>query len=305
VTLALPQRRAVLEAGERIHAITDREFALFQTLIQREVGIYLAPAKKTLLVGRLSKRLRALGLTTFEAYYRRIVDDDDRAERIEMLDCVSTNETHFFREPRQFEFLERQVIPAWKQRGPRPLRIWSAGCSTGEEPFSLAMMLRHHFPAGGGRDIEILATDVSTRALARAEAAVWPIERAEEIPLSYRRAFMMRGTGPQEGRMKAAPEIRELVRFERVNLNEERYPVAGPFHLIFCRNVLIYFQAETKVRVIHRLLDVLAPDGLLFLGHAESLNAMTDRVTTVVPTVYAPAPPRPARVAAAAAARTA
>src|SRR5262249_20747319 len=151
--------------------------------------------------------------------------------RIEMLDCVSTNETHFFREPRQFEFLERQVIPAWKQRGPRALRIWSAGCSTGEEPFSLAMLLRHHFPPGCGREIEILATDISTRALARAEAGVWPIDRAREIPLSYRRAFMMRGTGPQEGRMKAAPEIRELVRFERVNLNEDRYPVRGPFHL--------------------------------------------------------------------------
>jgi len=294
VTLPLPRGRAGFDAGERIHAITDREFALFQTLIQREVGIYLAPVKKALLVGRLSKRLRALGLTTFEAYYRRIVDEDDRAERIEMLDCVSTNETHFFREPRQFEFLERQVIPAWKRSGPRTLRIWSAGCSTGEEPFSLAMLLRHHFPVGSGREIEILGTDVSTRALARAEAAVWPIDRASEIPLSYRRAFMMRGTGPQEGRMKAAPEIRELVRFERVNLNDERYPVHGPFHLVFCRNVLIYFQAETKLRVIHRLLDVLSPDGLLFLGHAESLNAVTDRVTTVVPTVYAPAPTKPA-----------
>jgi chemotaxis protein methyltransferase CheR len=215
-----------------------------------------------------------------------------------MLDCVSTNETHFFREPRQFEFLERQVIPAWKRNGPRALRIWSAGCSTGEEPFSLAMLLRHHFAPGSGREIEILGTDISTRALARAEAAVWPIDRADEIPLSYRRAFMMRGTGPQEGRMKAAPEIRELVRFERVNLNDERYPVHGPFHLIFCRNVLIYFQAETKLRVIHRLLDMLTPDGLLFLGHAESLNAVTDRVTTVVPTVYAPAPPRPAGAAA-------
>ena len=299
MTPTLPRTRAGLEAGERIHAITDREFALFQSLIKREVGIYLAPVKKALLVGRLSKRLRTLGLTTFEAYYRRIVDEDDRAERLEMLDCVSTNETHFFREPRQFEFLERQVIPPWKRNMPRPLRIWSAGCSTGEEPFSLAMLLRHHFPPGSGREIEILGTDISTRALARAEAAVWPIDRASEIPLSYRRAFMMRGTGPQEGRMKAAPEIRELVRFERVNLNEDRYPVQGPFHLIFCRNVLIYFQAETKLRVIHRLLDLLTPDGLLFLGHAESLNAVTDRVTTVVPTVYAPAR------AAATAARTA
>ena len=288
--MTLPVRRApvtALDAIERIRPISEREFALFQGLILRESGIFLAPAKKALLVGRLSKRLRALGLSSFSEYYERIVGEDDREERVAMLDCVSTNETHFFREPRQFEFLERQVVPRWKTNGPRTLRVWSAGCSTGEEPYSLAMLLLHHFPAYSGRQIEILATDISSRVLARAEAAVWPIDKASEIPISYRRAFMLRGTDSQEGRMKAAPEIRSLVRFERMNLNEERYPVRGPFHLIFCRNVLIYFQTETKLKVIHRLLDVLAPDGLLFLGHAESLNAVTDRVTTVVPTVYA------------------
>ncbi len=287
MTLAVRREASsVFDAIERIRPITDREFALFQGLILREAGIYLAPAKKALLVGRLTKRLRALGLTSFGAYYERIVDEDDRSERVEMFDCISTNETHFFREPRQFDFLERQVIPRWKEQGPRALRIWSAGCSTGEEPYSLAMLLLHCFPAGTGRQIEILATDLSTRALARAEAAVWPIDKAEEIPFAYRRAFMLRGTASQEGKMKAAPEIRSLVRFERLNLNEEPYPVRGPFHLIFCRNVLIYFQTETKRKVIHRLLDALAPDGLLFLGHAESLNAVTDRVATVVPTVY-------------------
>jgi chemotaxis protein methyltransferase CheR len=275
------------DATERIRAITEREFTLFQGLVLRDAGIFLAPAKKALLVGRLSKRLRTLGLSTFGAYYERIVGDDDRDERVRMLDCISTNETHFFREPRQFEFLEKNVIPAWKQSGgPRVIRVWSAGCSTGEEPYSLAMTLLHHFPPGSGRQIEIFATDISTRVLALAEAAVWPIEKAPEIPTSYRKAFMLRGTASQEGRMRAAPEIRALVRFERLNLNDEQYPVRGPFHLIFCRNVLIYFQMETKLRVIHRLLNVLAPDGLLCLGHAESLNAVTDRVRTVVPTVY-------------------
>jgi chemotaxis protein methyltransferase CheR len=307
--MTLPVRRApvtALDPIDRIRPIGEREFALFQALILRESGIYLAPAKKALLVGRLSKRLRALGLSTFDAYYRRIVDEDDREERVEMLDCVSTNETHFFREPRQFEFLERQVVPRWKERGPRVLKVWSAGCSTGEEPYSLAMMLLHHFPAYAGRQIEIFATDISTRALARADEAVWPIDKASEIPISYRRAFMLRGTASQEGKMKASPEIRSLVRFERMNLNEEHYPVRGPFHLIFCRNVLIYFQMENKLKVIHRLLDVLAPDGLLFLGHAESLNAVTDRVTTVVPTVYAHAKsPAAGLRAAATGARTA
>jgi chemotaxis protein methyltransferase CheR len=284
----------LLDGIERIRPITEREFTLFQSLIHREAGIYLAPAKKALLVGRLSKRLRALGLASFGEYYSRIVEEDDRDERIQMLDCISTNETHFFREPRQFEFLERQVIPVWKERGPRVLRIWSAGCSTGEEPYSLAMLLLHHFPPGSGRQIEILATDLSTRALGRAEAAVWSVDKAPEIPIAYRKAFMLRGTASQEGKMKAAPEIRALVRFERLNLNDERSAAGGPFHLIFCRNVLIYFQMETKLKVIHRLLDALAPDGLLFLGHAESLNAVTDRVATVVPTVYTHARPRAA-----------
>jgi chemotaxis protein methyltransferase CheR len=292
LTLAARAPQAALAALERIRPITEREFSLFQGLILREAGIYLAPAKKALLVGRLTKRLRALGLATFGAYYQRIVEEDDREERVQMLDCIATNETHFFREPRQFEFLEKQVIPVWKERGPRVLRIWSAGCSTGEEPYSLAMLLLHHFPPGSGRQIEILATDISTRVLARAEDAVWPLDKSPEIPMAYRKAFMMRGTASQEGKMKAAPELRALVRFERLNLNEERYPVRGPFHLIFCRNVLIYFQMETKLKVIHRLLDVLAPDGLLFLGHAESLNAVTDRVATVVPTVYAHARPK-------------
>ncbi len=276
-----------VEGDERIRPITDREFALFQGLIHRDAGIFLAPAKKALLVGRLSKRLRALGLSSFGAYYARIVDEGDGAERMQMLDCVSTNETHFFREPRQFEFLESRVIPAWKERcGPRVIRAWSGGCSTGEEPFSLAMVLLRHFPPGSGRQIEIVATDISTRALARAEEAVWPLEKSSEIPLAYRRAFMLRGTASQEGRMKAGPEIRSLVRFHRMNLNDDRYTIRGPFHLIFCRNVLIYFQAETKRRVIDRLLDALAPDGLLFLGHAESLNAVTDRVRGVFPAVY-------------------
>ena len=307
--MTIPARRGplALDGIERIRPISDPEFALFQGLILRESGIYLAPAKKALLVGRLTRRLRALGLSSFDAYYQRIVEEDDLAERVQMLDCISTNETHFFREPRQFTFLEKQVIPVWKERGPRVLRVWSAGCSTGEEPYSLAMTLLHHFPAGSGRQIEILATDISTRALARAEEAVWPLEKAPEIPFPYRKAFMLRGSDSQEGKMKAAPEIRELVRFERLNLNEERYPVRGPFHLIFCRNVLIYFQMETKLKVIHRLLDLLAPDGLLFLGHAESLNSITDRVATVVPTVYAHAKPRTAArpLAGAAEARTA
>ncbi|HEX6159225.1 MAG TPA: protein-glutamate O-methyltransferase CheR, partial [Thermoanaerobaculia bacterium] len=224
--------------------ITNREFALFQRLIHRQTGIFLPEAKKALVVPRLSRRLRALALTSYAAYLELV--ERDRNEHTVMLDAICTNETRFFREPRQFEFLESEVLPRWRQRGddglmPKRIRAWSAACSTGEEPYSLAMMLRTHFPASGGWSVEVLASDLSTKVLAAAREGVWPIERAEEIPAEYRRAYMLRGVRGEEGKMRAQPNIRELVELRRLNLNDEQYAVDGPFDLIFCRNVLIYF----------------------------------------------------------------
>jgi chemotaxis protein methyltransferase CheR len=208
-----------------------------------------------------------------------------------MLDAICTNETHFFREPRHFEFLCDRVFPAWREaaeagRRPRRARVWSAACSTGEEPYTLAMTLLASLP---GWDVEILATDLSTKVLARAEAAIWPLEKAREIPEPYLKAYMLKGYGSQEGLMKAAPELRALVRFARLNLTHES-PGLGQFDLVFCRNVLIYFDKETKGKVVNRLLDRLLPDGFLFLGHAESLGGFTTRAKAVLPTVYALAP---------------
>lgn len=284
-------------AIEHVRAITDREFAQWSALVRREAGIALGPSKKALLVGRLARRLRVLGLKNFTEYYR-LVTESDPQERIRALDCISTNETHFFREPRQFDFLERRVLP--ELRAERcstvrrdPIRAWSAGCSTGEEPYSLAMLLLEQFPASCGVPIEIVATDLSTRALERAAEAVWPIEKAEEIPPARRKAFMLRGVGGQNGKMKAGPEIRAVVRFARVNLNDAMYDVGGPFDFIFCRNVLIYFDLATRIRVVDRLFDQLAPRGYLFLGHAETLNGVSERARSVVPTVYAHAGARP------------
>jgi chemotaxis protein methyltransferase CheR len=275
-------------------AITPREFALFQSLILREAGIYLSEAKQALVVGRLARRLRALGLRSFAASHAVVREDE--AERVRMLDCISTNETHFFREPRQFEFLERTVFPDWESRAAaglraRRVRAWSAGCSTGEEPYSLAMALLERFPPSAGWEIDILATDLSTRVLERARAAVWPMSKASEIPPRHLKAFMLRGVGSQQGRLKAGPEIRALVRFERLNLNDDGEAAPGPFDLVFCRNVLIYFDAPSKRRVVHRLLERLAPEGYLFLGHAESLTGLTERARSVGPTVYASAAP--------------
>ena len=278
--------------------VTDKEFGLFQKLIYEKAGIYLAASKRALVDSRLTKRIRELGLDSFAAYYHHVVDDRDGAELIELLDRISTNETRFFREPRQFEFLETRIIADWTAKaaaGMRARRIlaWSAGCSTGEEPYSLAMMLRDHFPPSAGWEIEILATDLSTRVLDRARAAIWPIAKAEEIPAKYLKRFMLKGIGAQAGKMKTAPEIRSMVRLERLNLNDDVYPVSGSFDLILCRNVLIYFDSPSRLRVIHRLLNHLAPCGYFLIGHAESLNGITDRVRPVMPTVYAHAGNQP------------
>src|SRR6185503_18552153 len=217
--------------------ITLREFRLFQHLIHRQTGIFLPETKKALVVARLSKRLRMLNLRTFGAYFELV--ERDREEHTLMLDSICTNETRFFREPRQFDFLETSVLPQWRQRGeqglmPKRIRAWSAACSTGEEPYSLAMLLRTHFPIDAGWSVEILASDISTKVLAAAREAVWPIERANDIPPDYRRAYMLRGVRGEEGKMRAQPNVRSMVEFRQVNLNEEQYSVDGPFDLIFC-----------------------------------------------------------------------
>ena len=279
--------------------LTDRQYTLLRQLVHREAGINLGPAKRELLVGRLSRRLRELGLTSFGDYYAYVVGRGGVAELTQLLDLVATNETHFFREPTHFDFIERQLCPAWAagvEAGTRSrtVRLWSAACSTGEEPYSLAMLLLSRLPAEAGWTVEILATDISTRVLRRAEAAVWPGEKAREIPTPYLKRFMLRGVGAQEGRMKAGPELRAAVQFRRLNLNDDRYTVGAPFDMIFCRNVLIYFDPPTKANVVRRLSEHLAPGGHLVLGHSESVHGMTTGLHTVGPTVYAlDAPARP------------
>ncbi len=266
--------------------ITTKTFRLYQALVYREAGINLSDQKRALLVGRIGPRLRTLSLPSFEAYYDLVTADRD--ELVRMLDAVCTNETHFFREPKQFAFLENELIPSWRHAAEaghrrREVRVWSAGCSTGEEPYSIGMSLLAHLPDWKH---EIVATDLSTKALDRAKGGIWPMERLAQIPAHYRKPFLLRGVGLKEGYFAARDELHSLIRFGRVNLHHESYPVVGKFDAIFCRNVLIYFDAETKRRIIHRLLDRLEPHGLLFLGHSESLNQF-DRVRSAGPTVYA------------------
>lgn len=283
------------ERGLRV-TLSDDEFALFRELIEDEIGVHLGPSKKPLLVSRLVRRLRDLGLTSFGEYYRHVVEVDP-GERQELLNRICTNETHFFREPKQFEFLERRLVDEWLEqaaqgRRPRKLRVWSAACSSGEEPYSLAMALVGRLPAASGWEVDILATDVSTRMLQRASAALWPIAKSAEIPQQHLKSFMLEGQGAQAGWMKAGPLIRSSVRFRRLNLNGDSPAPGGPFDLILCRNVLIYFGKATRLKVLRRLLQQLTPEGYLFLGHAESLAALPGAARSVGPAIYTAGPPR-------------
>ncbi|HYO60133.1 protein-glutamate O-methyltransferase [Archangium sp.] len=271
----------------------DREFRLIQEWVYREAGIFLAPVKKALVMARLGPRLRALGLDSYAAYFQHVMAKGNEDERVRMLDCICTNETRFFREPAHFDFLVREVCPTWREqaaaeRRSRRIRGWSAACSTGEEPYSLAMVLLSRFPPDSGWEVEILATDLSTRALERARAGLWPLDKAREIPQEHLRAFMLKGVRSQAGRMQVGPLVRSVVRFERLNLNAERYSGVGTFDLIFCRNVLIYFDPASKSGVLRRLMRHLSPTGYLFLGHAESLAGSTVQARCVQPAVYAP-----------------
>jgi chemotaxis protein methyltransferase CheR len=289
---ALKKRRALphnFKIAPRAKTITNREFQLFQKLIFRVAGIWLTPSKTSLLVGRLSKRLRQLELDTFDEYYNIVCESKD--ELTCMLDAISTNETHFFRESMQFEFLEKRIVPQWMAdasdgKRNRTVRVWSAGCSTGQEPYSLAMTLLHHLPPSAGWTIDIHATDLSTRVLDIAKAATWEFGKAGEIPDHFLRAFMLRGYGDQKGKMKARPEIRSLIHFSQLNLNDANYPVHGKFDLILCRNVLIYFNLDTRTQIVRRLLQHLTPQGYLFVGHSESLHAMTGELHSIIPTIY-------------------
>lgn len=271
--------------AERVPMLGDREFAAYRDLIYREAGIHLSAVKKALVVARLSRRLRELGLSSFRDHLALV--DRDGLERRLLLEAICTHETSFFREPKHFEHLGRVALPELRAScRPRTVRAFSAGCSSGEEPFSIAMTLSRGLPADEGWGVEVMATDLSLRVLDRARAAQWPIERARQIPPALLKEFMLQGVGPREGTMRAGTALRALVRFQQLNLNDALWPPLGEFDFVFCRNVLIYFDAASKAQVVARLIDRLAPGGLFFIGHAETLGGVTDRVRCILPTVY-------------------
>jgi chemotaxis protein methyltransferase CheR len=287
---SLTQGDSYLEQPPHL-SVSPALFQKFQKLIYSETGIWLGSSKTALLCGRLFRRLRTLEITSLQNYYELVSQPEQHQERARMIDAITTNETRFFREPRQFEFLVQRVFPRWHadaERGLRPKRvnIWSAGCSSGEEPYTVAMLLAKHLPAEQGWDARILATDISNRVLEKARKGIYPIARSAEIPKDLLHGFMLRGMAERQGEMKVKVEIQQMVDFRRLNLDQESNLVDGPFDAIFCRNVLIYFDTASKQRVVTSLIRHLAENGLLFVGHAENLTSVFPQLRSLEPTIY-------------------
>jgi len=266
----------------------DDEFHFLRDFVHRHCGIALSEQKRQLVQGRLLRRLRGLGLKDFRSYCELLRNQPER-ELGDLASAISTNVTAFFREPHHYEYLERELLPRWlerKRRGGERLRLWSAGCSTGEEPYALAMVLAEALERDGDRlDAKILATDLSPQALAQARRGVYAIDRLDGVSQERRRRWFLRGEGGRAGQAVIHPRLRELVTVLPLNLLHA-WPMQGPFDAIFCRNVMIYFDVPTKRRLFERYATMLAPGGHLFLGHSESIHGLSGAFELVGRTVY-------------------
>lgn len=271
-----------------LRPLTEQEFALFRELVERETGIHLSSVKQALVNARLLARVRELKLATFSDYYERVIRSPED-ELVRFINAICTNETRFFREPHQFAFLSERLLPEWQQkerRGERPrkLRVWSAACSSGEEPYSVGMSLLNGLPPEWS--VEIVATDISTKVLERAIGATYSMERLADIPTELRQRFLLRGSGSMLGKFRMSRALRGVVQFHRENLTTSNFSHFGQFDLILCRNVLMYFKDETRRQVIKKLTRQLAPGGHLFVGHSESLHDFRVGLRSLAPSIY-------------------
>jgi chemotaxis protein methyltransferase CheR len=266
--------------------LSDRELQAITTLVYEKAGITLHAGKRALVVARLHKRLRLGGFARFSDYLRFVERDPSGAELTELLDAIATNHTSFFREPQHFQFLRDVVLAGHKTSSDRPLLGWSAACSTGEEPYTIAMICSEVFGESAPRRVRLLASDLSTKALRVARGGVYRADRIDGIPIDTLRRHFEKGLGAQEGTVRIAAQVRSLVSFEQRNLLALP-PHAGPlFDFIFCRNVMIYFDTDVQQRVVSELERRLAPGGHLFIAHSESLNGVTHAMRWVAPATY-------------------
>lgn len=268
--------------GLPLGELEESDFTFFQRMIRELAGIAIADKKKDLITSRLRSRILALGLSSY-AEYREYLEQGDGDEQQIFINLLTTNKTEFFRESQHFSYLIQTVLPSLARRS--RVSVWCAACSTGEEAYTLAMVLRHHLPSTVA--IDILATDIDTHVLTQAQNGVYRESRGQEIPDDYRDKFTLVGRGSADGWMKIADSAHKLVAFRRHNLIEARLPEGAPFDMIFCRNVLIYFNRDTILTLAAKMHRALNPGGLLFVSHTESIPESPKLFRTLSPSIYA------------------
>ena len=272
-------------------AISDLEFHRIRALVYQETGIALGETKRQLICSRLGKRLRHYGYLTFSQYYKHLLERDPAGEeRLRMINAITTNKTDFFREADHFAFLRSEILTPLvaeaQAGGSRRLRIWSAGCSSGEEPYSVAITVLEGLTNIWTWDVKILASDINTDVLTQGKEGVYRAERLSSVPPALRKRYFHWGRGGREGLVRVRQDVRGLVTFRQINLQQDRWPIRTIFDCIFCRNVIIYFDRPTQERLVARLTNLLRPGGCLFLGHSESLLGMHGELEYAGKTVY-------------------
>lgn len=271
--------------------LNSRDFQQLSAFIYSQLGIKMPASKITMLSGRLAKRLRALKFGSFQSYCEFLFSDQGQEqEMVHLINAVTTNKTDFFREPSHFAYLVDSALPVLQSlntfNNRRPLRIWSAGCSTGEEPYTLAMVLSEVRERQPGFAFEIIATDISTRVLDVARRAVYPMERIEPVSMVHRKKYLLKGKDRRNPEVRIVPEVRRTVRFGRLNFMVDDFGLPEMVDIIFCRNVIIYFDKDTQERLMCKFSRYLNPNGYLFLGHSESLHGYDTPFVQIAPTVY-------------------
>jgi len=271
--------------------MSDRLYEKYSQFIYSECGIKLPPIKKVMLQSRLLKRLKVLGISSFEKYYDYLTSEQGKREELpHALDMVSTNKTDFFREPSHFDFLQGVALPQIAQslwgKPRKKIHLWSAGCSSGEEPYTLAMVVSEFVERYREFDYDIFSTDISQRMLDKAQQAIYSDSDIMPIPHSMRVKYLMKGKGAQAGKWRIVPQLRDRVRFVRLNLMEDQYNLPNLMDIIFCRNVIIYFDRTTQVRLFQKLYNCLVNGGFLFIGHSETLYGINDQFQYIQATIY-------------------
>jgi len=271
--------------------MTRKDFAFFSTLIQKRCGIKMPDEKKTMLESRLRKRLRHLGLKSFREYLEYVDSSTGmNSELVSMIDVVTTNKTDFFREPSHFNYLYSRTLPVLtKEYGAgtgRDLKLWSAGCSTGEEPYTLAMVLSDYSRLQEKISFRIFGTDISTQVLEKARRAVYAAEKVETVSTDMKKRYLLKSKDQSKKQVRIVPGLRQLVEFGRLNFLDNNYGINTPFDIIFCRNVLIYFDRDNQRAILGKILKHLIPGGYLFTGHSETLHSLNLPLELKAPSVY-------------------